>query len=145
MSLSPGYTADEIRAYVFDYQEQPYGTKNIWLEQQSLTTSVMRRWTAAVFEGELDRGLVPREGSGMPSNPRQRREIVERSLSAQQKAHDAERHELNERIRSLEASNTALGKAIGLLHAMSEEEPGANRPRTDPSSSSQPSNDSSPS
>jgi hypothetical protein len=71
--------------------------------------------------------------------------MVERSLSAQQKAHDAERDELNERIRSLEASNTALGKAIGLLHAMSEEEPGANRLRTDPSSSSRPSNDSSPS
>ena len=145
MSFSPGYTTDEIRAYVFEYQGQPYGTKKIWLEQQSLTWSLMRRWTTAVFEGELDRGLVPRESSGMASIPRQRRELVERSLSAQQKAHDAERDELNERIRSLEASNTALGKAIGLLHAMSEEEPGANRLRTDPSSSLQPRNDSSPS
>jgi hypothetical protein len=38
-------------------------------------------------------------------------------------------------VRELEDTNEALGKAIGLLHAMSEQEPTAPRTRTDPSDS----------
>lgn len=126
MSISPGFTSAEIRAYVFEYQQQPYGAKAAWLRQQPVSSSTMRRWINAVFDGELDRGLVPREGSGMTSTPRQKREAVARSLAAQQEAHEAEVAALNDRIRSLEASNSALGKAIGLLHVLNVEEPGEN-------------------
>lgn len=124
MSISPGFTNAEIRAFVFEYQQQPYGAKRTWLAQQPISSSTMRRWINAVFDGELDRGLIPREGSGMTSTPRQKREAVARSLAAQQEAHDAEVSALNDRIRSLEASNSALGKAIGLLHVLNVEEPG---------------------
>ncbi|HAG58036.1 MAG TPA: hypothetical protein DCR15_04405 [Arthrobacter bacterium] len=124
MSISPGFTSAEIRAYVFEYHQQPYGAKMAWLRQQPISSSTMRRWIKAVFDGELDRGLIPREGSGMTSTPRQKREAVARSLTAQQEAHDAEVAALNDRIRSLEASNSALGKAIGLLHVLNVEEPG---------------------
>jgi hypothetical protein len=55
--------------------------------------------------------------------PRKRREIVEESIEALQDAHDVEVSELRARIRVLEGTNDALGKAIGLLHAMREEEP----------------------
>lgn len=144
MSISPGFTSAEIRAYVFEYQQQPYGSKAEWLAQRSLSARRMHRWREAVFNGELDRGLIPRDGSGMTSTPRQRREAIERSLTAQQDAHDAEVEALNERIRSLEASNSALGKAIGLLHAISEEEPAADPTTTDPPASSTPKLNSSP-
>jgi hypothetical protein len=144
MSISPGFTTVEIRGLVFEYQLQPYGSKKAWLEQRSLSRGRMRRWSKAVFEGELDRGLIPREGSGMTSTPRQKREAIERSVIAQQKAHDAEVQKLNDRIQSLEASNSALGKAIGLLHAISEEESAADPTTTDPSASSTPRKPSSP-
>jgi hypothetical protein len=124
MSISPGFTNAEIRAYVFEYQQQPYGEKRTWLLQQPISSSTMRRWINAVFDGELDRGLIPRDGSGMTSTSKQKREALARSLAAQQEAHDADVAALNDRIRSLEASNSALGKAIGLLHALNVEEPG---------------------
>jgi hypothetical protein len=38
-------------------------------------------------------------------------------------------------VRELEETNTALGKAIGLLHAMSEQEPDAIATTTDPGDS----------
>ena len=45
---------------------------------------------------------------------------------------------MNARVRELEETNDALGKAIGLLHSMSEQEPAAPRPTTGPSGSSTP-------
>jgi hypothetical protein len=52
---------------------------------------------------------------------------------------------LQARVRELEQTNEALGKAIGLLHANSEQEPGATPPTSDPSDSSTSRTDSSPS
>jgi hypothetical protein len=42
---------------------------------------------------------------------------------------------LSERIRELEGTNNALGKAIGLLHAMNEQGPGDDPATSDPSGS----------
>ncbi len=119
MTLSPGFTNAEIRAYVFEYQQQPYGTKTAWLKGKPFSKHQFCRWQEAVFRGDLDRGLVPREGGTM--TPRRKREFVEQSVEALQSAHDAEVAALSERIRMLEGTNDALGKAIGLLHAMREE------------------------
>ncbi|WP_219905713.1 hypothetical protein [Glaciihabitans tibetensis] len=57
--------------------------------------------------------------------------------AADHAAHDAEIAKLNSRVRELEETNTALGKAIGLLHSMNEEEP-AEPPTTPESTSSSP-------
>ncbi len=131
MTISPGFTSAEIREHVFEYQQQPHGTKATWLADKPFSRDQFRRWQAAVFAGELDRGLVPREGGGM--TPKRKREIVEQSVQALQDSHDAEVTALNDRIRMLEGTNDALGKAIGLLHAMREEEP--NGTTTGPSDS----------
>lgn len=64
----------------------------------------------------------------MTSTPRQKRGAAAGSLAAQQEARDAEMAALNDRIRALEASNSALGKAIGRLQALNEEEPGGEQP-----------------
>jgi hypothetical protein len=90
-----------------------------------------------VFDGDLDRGLIPREG-GLVTVPPEKRTGIERQRARERAAHEAEVAKLAARVRELEQTNEALGKAIGLLHQMSEQEPAATQPTTDPSDSSTP-------
>lgn len=117
MAISAGHTDDEIRDLVFEYARLAHGQKKRWMAQRGVSVGRMRRWRAAVFDGDLDRGLIPREGSSMTS-PNQRRSIAYRREQAEQ-----ENEALRARVRELEAANEALGKAIGLLHQITEREP----------------------
>lgn len=134
MTISPGFTTAEIRELVHEYQVQPHGTKGSWLVTRGVPYERLRRWRDAVFEGDLDRGLIPREGSPMTIPPG-KRTALEKQRARERAAHDDEVVRLSARIRELEDTNGALGKAIGLLHTMSEQEPAALRPTTDPSDS----------
>lgn len=134
MSISPGFTTAEIREFVHEYQLQPQGQKGPWLAERGVSYSRLKRWRDAVFVGDLERALIPREGSGMTIPPA-KRTAVERARAAEREAHDAERARLQARVHELERTNDALGKAIGLLHAMSEEEPAGTPTTTDPSDS----------
>jgi hypothetical protein len=122
MTVSVGFTAVEIREFVHEYQLQPYGQKRLWLTGQGVSYDVLRRWRAGVFEGDLDRGLVPRDGVAMTVPPAKRTPL-EKARAVERAAHAAEIAKLSERIRELEGTNDTLGKAIGLLHAMNEQEP----------------------
>jgi hypothetical protein len=122
VSVSAGYTVEEIRQLVHEYALLPYGQKMSWLTHRGLPYDRMRRWTAAVFEGDLDRGLFPREG-GPVTVPRRKRTTREKARAREVAAHKAELSALKKRIRELEGTNDALGKAIGLLHAIGEQEP----------------------
>ena len=137
MSISAGFTVEEIRAFVLDYQLQPHGSKAAWLARQGVSAHQLKRWVQAVYGGDLDRGLVPRDASGMTLPPDQRKSIA-RERAAERAAHEAEVARLNARVSELEQTNEALGKAIGLLHSMSEQEPDTARTTTDPSDSSKP-------
>jgi transposase-like protein len=121
MSITVGYSVDEIRAFVEEYEAQPRGTKGQWLEGQPVSAGQLHRWRRTLVLGDLDRGLVPREAGLMVSSPNSRGP-VNRVRSAQQ-AQQAEVDRLQARVRELEATNEALGKAIGLLHSRSEQEP----------------------
>ena len=134
MSISAGFTADEIREFVLEYQALPQGRKGPWLSARGVPYERLRRWRAAVFEGDLDRGLIPREGSGMTVSPG-KRTALEKERARERAAQEAEVAKLTARVRELEGTNEALGKAIGLLHAMNEQEPTAPRRRIDPSDS----------
>jgi len=134
MSITPGFTAADIVTVVHEYQLVPFGHKREWLVEQGITPKRLRRWQSAVFEGDLDRGLIPREGSGMTVLP-DKRTALAKLRDAEREAHAAEIAKLSGRVRELEETNTALGKAIGLLHAMSEEEPAATPTPPDPSNS----------
>jgi hypothetical protein len=68
-----------------------------------------------------------------------------RQRDAQIARNEADLARLQARVRELEATNEALGKAIGLLHANSEQEPDAAPRTSDPSDSSTSRTDSSPS
>jgi hypothetical protein len=139
--ITAGFTAAEIIEFVHEYQRQPYGQKRSWLAGQGVTTHRLRRWRAAVFDGDLDRGLIPRDGCVMTS-PTERSALVRVAGMAQR---DAELARLRARVDELEQTNEALGKAIGLLHARNEEEPDATPTPNDPSSSSASKTHSSPS
>ena len=129
----------EIREFVYEYHRQPHGQKRLWLASRGVPYHCLKRWRLAVFDGDLDRGLIPREGMDMTSPPA-RRAALAKIASAEQT--EAELARLRARVHELEQTNEALGKAIGLLHARNEHEPDA-APRTnDPSDSSTPRTDS---
>lgn len=134
MTISSGFTTAEIREFVHEYQVQPHGTKGLWLAARGVSYERLRRWRDAVFEGDLDRGLVPREGSPMTVPPA-KRTALEKQRAAERAAQQAEVERLTARVRELEGTNEALGKAIGLLHAMNEHEPAGTPTTTDPSDS----------
>lgn len=131
MTISPGFTAAEIREFVHEYQVQPHGRKGSWLASRGVSYERLRRWRDAVFEGDLDRGLVPREGSPM-TVPSSKRTAWEKERARERAAHAAEVERLTARVRELEGTNDALGKAIGLLHKVNEHEPGSTPTTTDP-------------
>jgi hypothetical protein len=122
MVVGVGLTAVEVREFVHEYQVQPFGQKRLWLAARGVSVGRFRRWQAMVFDGDVDRGLVPRE-TGAMTVPPAKRTALEKTRAAERAAHAAEVARLSERIRELEGTNDALGKAIGLLHAMNEQEP----------------------
>lgn len=134
MTANAGRTAAEIREFVHEYQVQPHGGKRAWLAGQDVSYGQLRRWRSAVYEGDLERGLVPREGVGMTTSSA-KRTALERQRAAERAEHEAELARLTARVAELEGVNEALGKAIGLLHAMNEHEPDATQTTTDPSDS----------
>jgi len=134
MGYSLGWTADEMREFVHEYELQPYGCKTAWLSARGVSYNTLERWRSAVFEGDLDRGLIPREGGPVTVPPSKRR-ALEKQRARERADQEAEVARLNARVRELEETNTALGKAIGLLHQLSEQEPDASPTPTGPSAS----------
>lgn len=134
MSISPGFTSEEIREFVHEYHSLPKGHKGPWLAARPVSYHTLMRWRDAVYGGDLDRGLIPREGSHMTVPPG-KRTALEKARAAERAAHAAEVAQLNARVRELEDTNDLLGKAIGLLHAMSEEDPEHNPTTPGPSDS----------
>jgi hypothetical protein len=144
MSISPGFSPTEIRELVVEYQLVPHGQKGPWLAAQGVSNRQFRRWQTAVFDGDLDRGLIPREGGVMTVPPAKRRALA-KAGEAKQVRDEAELARLQARVRELEKTNEALGKAIGLLHEMNAHEPDATPRIHDLDDSSTPRTDSSPS
>jgi hypothetical protein len=125
MSITPGFTTEEIRQFVQEYLDLPHGQKKAWLQGKAFTADQFRRWRAAYLAGDLDRGLVPRSAGGRQQGVFARARAVEQELAAERAKHAAELARRDEQIATLEAGNVALGKAIGLLQIRQQQEPGA--------------------
>ena len=121
--LSAEFTGEQIREMVFEYCRLPYGQHGPWMvAHPSTSRGMMTRWRTAVFDGDVDRGLVPRQTEPMNSQPKGRQGMVERR--AIDKARHAEELALRDaQIRELKETNELLGKAIGLLHKLNVPEP----------------------
>lgn len=124
MSISAGFSPTEIRELVVEYQLIPHGQKGPWLAARGVSNRQFRRWQSAVFDGDLDLGLIPREGIGVTVPPAKRRAMA-KAEESQQRRDEVELAALRARVRELEATNDALGKAIGLLHERNVPEPDA--------------------
>jgi hypothetical protein len=137
MTVGPrGISRDEIRELVHEYYVQPYGTRKEWLASQPVTEWTFRRWRKMVQEGDLDRNLIPREHGNM-ARTNGEWSAFERARAKEIAEHQSEVEQLKSRVRELEGTNEALGKAIGLLHGLSVPEPDT-APTNDPKSSSKP-------
>lgn len=135
MSIAPGFTNEQIREIVYEYDRQPYGTKTRWREDQGIPNNRMARWRRAVYDGNLDRGLIPRDNGAMtPSSQHQRRATAHSQEAKTRRIAELEKRiaELEQTNSTLEASNDALGKAIGLLHEISAHEPDDDQEPTTP-------------
>jgi hypothetical protein len=122
-------TVEEIRQVVHEYGLVPHGSKGAWLDERGLRRDQVQRWRLVVFEGDLDRGLVPRKAAGAGGGvPVGQRTAVDRLMERERVAHEQKVARLQARVRELEVTNEVLGKAIGLLHQMSEQEPGVQEP-----------------
>lgn len=123
MSINAGFTAEQIREVVHEYTAQPFGHKAEWLSPRRVSYNQLRKWRLAVFDGDLNRGLIPRDSGGVVKIPPGQRAALERHPAKERTEREAEVERLNARIRELEETNGALGRAIELLHSMSEQEP----------------------
>jgi hypothetical protein len=128
-----GSTREEIREFMHEYYLQPHGTKTAWLAARQVPTRTLRRWRELVYQGDLDRNLVPRDHGGMTRTSGER-SAFEKARAQEIAKHQSEVEQLKDRIRELEGSNTALGKAIGLLHDLNVPEPDTKQ-TNDPKSS----------
>lgn len=64
VSISAGFTAEQVREFVLRYEAMAFGRKLEWLREQGISYDRLRRWRSAVFDGDLDRGLIPRGWCG---------------------------------------------------------------------------------
>ena len=122
MTGTPGYTSAEIRELVHEYQMQPHGTKRAWVARQPFSRYQLQRWRKSLYEGDLDRNLIPREHGGMTRTPGEW-SAFEKARAQELMEHAAEVARLQARVDQLEQSNEALGKAIGILHQLNVQEP----------------------
>lgn len=125
MTITPGFTAEEIVGFVRAYEQVPHGFKGVWLKEQSFSVDQFRRWRRAYDAGDLERGLVPRQMPSRAASAKRARiaeDEVERvraearmEIEELKAAHLVELASRDAQITMLEAGNVTLGKAIGLL------------------------------
>lgn len=117
-----GFTREEIREFMHQYYLQPHGTKKAWVQAQQVPVWRVQQWRKLVYAGDLDRNLIPRDHGSMTRTYGEL-SAFEKKRAQEIADHQAEVEQLKDRIRMLEGSNTALGKAIGLLHDLNVSEP----------------------
>jgi hypothetical protein len=146
MSLTPGFSNEEIVAAVEEFLAVPHGMKRVWLARQPFSRDQLYRWRSGYLGGDIDRGLVPRHPVVVSKKAVNRVVELERELARERQAHaeqvDRLRREadkLREENSSLLAGGAALGKAIGLLRAASAQEPVTGGPTSTCSAATSPS------
>lgn len=105
------FTVEQKRELVLEYAETRYGDKQALLEERGVPWHVFRRWRAAMADGDLASGKVPRQTGRMAEN-----DVAEiRRL-------EAENAKLQKRLERAEADRDrmekaadALGKAIDVM------------------------------
>jgi hypothetical protein len=135
MTVDVGFTGEQIRQLVFEYCGLRHGQRGPWMDARPhISKRMMARWRSAVFDSDVDRGMVPRQTGAMHVAPGDRQSSMQRR-EIDRARHDQELERRDARIRQLEETNELLGKAIGLLHAMNVPEPADTPTKNDPTDS----------
>ena len=100
MTVGIGFTAEEIREFVHDYEVQPFVTKLAWLAGSGVSYERLRNWRSAVFAGGPRAGLVPRKGMAMTIHQGGCRSL-ERQRARERAEQKAEVARLNGRVEAL--------------------------------------------
>lgn len=111
-----GWSAAEKASIVEKYVTVAYGSKLKWLKDQGVSYDQLKSWRRAFYFGDLERDLVPRDTAHMTVADGARLARLERELVAERAARARERAQHEGHLARLQATNEALGKAIGLLH-----------------------------
>lgn len=101
------FSTEERRRLVLEYLERPHGLKAAFLEANQVGQDQFRRWRAAMADGDLDTGQVPRK-TGM----------MTRRDAAEVRRLQAEVDRLNAQLAAEHKVVDALGKAISVMHAL---------------------------
>lgn len=107
------FSVGEQREHVLAYLSCRHGTKAAYLVEHEITKNQMRGWRAALADGDLEMGLIPRNTGSMS-----RREVAEvRRLQVELARVEAERDQaIADRDRMAKAAD-ALGKAIDVMRS----------------------------
>ena len=107
------FSVEDRREHVLAYLACRHGTKGAYLVEHAITGSEMRDWRAALADGDLGAGLVPRNTGSMS-----RREVAEvRRLQAEVARVEAERDRAVAERDQMARAADALGKAIDVMRS----------------------------
>lgn len=104
------------------YVESRYGTKRAFLEEHKIAEWQMRRWVAALADGDLDGNVIPRQTGEMTREDAAEVRRLQARIANLETELDSERKVVD-----------ALGKAISVMHSLGVADDGEGR--TGPSSS----------
>lgn len=107
--LTPAQKKDHVLAYLACRK----GTKAQYLRDNRITQRQMYRWKAAIADGDLDSGLIPRQTGKMTSQ-----DVAEiRRLRKEVARLEAAKTDADDEIARMGRVTDALGKAIDAMHS----------------------------
>lgn len=137
MTVTPGFTAEDITGFVREYLDVPRGSRDEWLREQPFTKQQMHRWRQAYFDGDLEQGQVSHQSSsgaqGIAKAEAAEKELLraqekaQEELAALRHAHQVKVAKLDARIKMLERGNATLENAIETLQNLDLHGRGAKR------------------
>lgn len=107
-------SAEDKREYVLAYLSTPHGLKGPYLREHGIIYSQLAKWRAALADGDLDRGLVPRHtGQMSKADVAEVRRLQKRNIELE---NELERANLD--LERQRMATDALGKAIGVMQKL---------------------------
>ena len=100
-------SAEDRRRLALAYVESRHGTKGAFLEEHKIADWQMRRWVAALADGDLDGNVIPRQTGEMTREDAAEVRRLQARIAKLETELDSERKVVD-----------ALGKAISVMHSL---------------------------
>lgn len=113
------FTPDQMREIVTEYVTTPHGHKAQFAESVGVTQDKILTWRAAMADGDIDNGKIPRKTGRMTRDDVAEIKRLQQQLDDQQATHAREVAAKDDEIARLSKAADSLGKAISALHGLS--------------------------